>query len=119
MKHNITVGQQVFVVSARYHQRDAVKAEYKVVTRVGNKYFYTGEGWDETKFSLETLVEVKDGSYCDCVYITEKEYNGRVVLQVAWDDFRAAYNKCQYARPKHLTAEQLLGIVEILKGQDK
>lgn len=78
MKHDIKVGQQVYVVQPTYRRQRTVQASYEPVTRVGNKYFYVGEGWKETKVSLETLIEVNDSNYHASVYFTKEEYDDEI-----------------------------------------
>lgn len=114
MKHDIKVGQQVYVVQAQYRREDTLRAAYEEVTRIGNKYFYTGEGWKETKYSLKTLREVSDSNYHAAAYLTKEEFDERIALTDAWNEFKTVASNL-YSRPEHLTLQDIQSIVNTLK----
>jgi hypothetical protein len=80
------VGDTVFVVKQndRYRQREGLprKASSEIVSRVGRKYAYIGEGHREEKFDRETGVSwhapgtnARSNGYGFDVYVSEQAYN--------------------------------------------
>ena len=112
MKHDIKVGQQVFVLEPSYRSTSERRGEYKIVTKVGNKYFYIGEGYGTTKFDLETMREAKESNYPHVAYLTEDEYmeecaRGKLVSE--------AHNlMCNYPKMEALSNTEILVLIGLL-----
>ncbi|SRR6266404_172653 len=116
MKHDIKVGQQVYVVKPKRSRFDQESNDYETVTKVGNKYFYIGENYSQMKFDLETLREVGETNYLCSAYLTEEEYAAEKDLTNAWREFKSITNNL-YSVPKHLTLEKLNVLNSILEGE--
>ncbi len=116
MKHDIKVGQQVYVVKPKRSHHDTESSGYETVTKVGNKYFYTDTGDDfwAKKFELETLREAGETNYRCSAYLTEEEYAKEKALAYAWKEFQNTTRSLLF-KPKHLTLEKLNILNSILE----
>jgi hypothetical protein len=119
-KHNITVGQELYIVKPKpYSYSNGLQP----VTKVGRDYFYIGTKWGETKFSLETLGEwynpkTGSGHYSAQAYLTEQDYLDKVQLSTKWKEFNMLVRD-KYTRPEHVTLEQINTMLNIINGDKK
>lgn len=75
MKDTPTVGQTVFSLNIGNAARNQQQVLTPViVTKVGRKYFYCGEGWQQVKYDLDRWVEAGNYSPNSRIFATEQEW---------------------------------------------
>lgn len=114
---DIRVGDMLFVVGRAYRRDQVPSRGYVAVTKVGRKYFYTGEGASLTRFAMPDTTgvsrEAADTNYPMRAYLTQQDYENEVeyasLLASVKDEFRG------YCTSKTLSLPDLRAIAVILK----
>ncbi len=109
---DIQVGDKFFIVHKMYRATGVPTTSWDVVTKVGRKYFYTGEGRSATAYDKVTLRESDTSNYHNQAYYTEQEWKDKVeavkLEQVITQYFR-------FGNMKIKSLGELRAIAKILK----
>lgn len=108
MKNNkVTVGQKVYLFNTTE----------LTVSKVGMKYFYTkGKGYGETKFDIETLLEVKDWGHRERTFLSKEDLDNEKLRISLSNILQNQFGS--YGQKRNLTLYQLQRIVNILNEEN-
>ena len=104
------VGQKLWLVRSSLHRNDDIIPKEVTISKVGKKYFKL-EDYPRTKFEIETLRQVTEGSYVDKCYLTLQEILDAREFNKLVCDIKKIFDG--YGKPK-LTLEQLRKIMDVI-----
>jgi len=86
-KHNLHVGQTLWLVLSSYYKGNAREPKEVVISKVGRKYFEL-EGRRLEKYNIDNLREEIDSSYKNQCYLSFQEILDKKEIQKLTDEIR-------------------------------
>jgi len=109
----LCVGQTIWIVPSHYYRSDNKEPKEVVISKVGRKYFEL-EGYNRSKFNIETLQEENETNYKSQCYLTLQEILDEREIEKLTSQLKnifGTYGKLD------LTLEQLRKITDIVGGK--